>query len=73
MVDAIKKACADRLMTVSELEKLAKIPENSIYKWDKHSPSVERVARVAAVLEVTVDSLISGRKQDEERWTERRT
>ena len=63
MVEEIKKACSGRLMTIAELEKLAKIPENSIYKWDKHSPSVERVARVAIVLGVTVDSLIN-RKGD---------
>ncbi|MBE6005633.1 MAG: helix-turn-helix transcriptional regulator [Sarcina sp.] len=58
MVDKVKQACAGKGITVTELEKLAGIPDNAIYKWDKHSPSVLTVARVAKVLGVTMDSLI---------------
>lgn len=57
-VERIKQACADKGITVSELERLAGIPENAIYKWDRHSPRVQAVARVAQILGVTIESLI---------------
>lgn len=60
MVEAIKRQCHICGISIAELERLAMIPENSIYKWDKHSPSVSRVARAARVLGVTVDDLIGG-------------
>lgn len=58
MVDRIKERCRELGITVAEAEKDAEIPENSIYKWDKHDPSVRRVARVAKVLDTTIDDLI---------------
>ena len=61
LVENIRKACAERKMEVTELERAAGLPRNSIYKWDKHIPSVDRVKKVAAVLQVTVDELISRR------------
>lgn len=65
MVEAIKQQCHTCGISIAELERLAMVPENSIYKWDKHSPSVSRVARVARVLDVTVDDLIGGDEDEE--------
>ena len=61
LVDKVKEACARRGVTVTEVEKAAGLPDNAIYKWDKHSPSIDRVKRVADVLQVTVDQLIERR------------
>ena len=58
LVENIKQICAERRITVSEVEERAGLAKNSIYKWDRHSPSVKAVVRVARVLETTVDRLI---------------
>ena len=58
IVDNIRAVCADRGMTVTELEREAGISDNGIYKWKTSVPSVEKVQRVAKVLQVPVDQLI---------------
>lgn len=58
LVENIKRTCQKRGIRVSELERRAGLPLNSIYKWDKSIPSVERVKRAADVLEVTIDKLM---------------
>lgn len=64
MVERLKQICAEQGITVTELERRAGLPDNSIYKWDRHSPSVNTVAKAARVLNVTVDSLIAPDEDD---------
>ena len=66
MVERIRRACEEKGLTMAELEKRAGLPDNSIYKWDKHSPSAERVARVARALGVTTDSILFASDEDAE-------
>ncbi len=58
LYENIKKLCRRKHMTVFDLEKAAGLSYNTITRWSKHSPSIEKVRAVAAVLEVTVDELI---------------
>ena len=50
--------CEKRGITVNKLEKLAELSPGSIKHWDKHMPSVDKVYRVAEVLNTTVDYLM---------------
>ena len=73
MVELIKKLCRDRDISIKDLERETGIGTNSIYKWDKTSPSVNSVALVARYFDVSVDFLIgmeeSAMPDDEQRLT----
>ena len=58
MVSTIKKLCAERGMSLKDLEQETGIGTNSIYKWDKISPAVKSVAVVAQYFGVSVDFII---------------
>ena len=58
MLNNILKLAKQEGYTVRRIEELAGIGVNTITRWDKVSPSVEKVKRVADVLGCTVDDLI---------------
>ena len=58
LVNNIRKICAEKDLTIKDLEIRARISENGIFRWDKHPPGIEKVKRVADVLGVTVDDLL---------------
>ena len=57
LVENVKVACDRAGITVSELEKRAGLAENAVYKWDRHSPGVDKVKRAASVLGIPMDEL----------------
>lgn len=58
MVNQIKAKCKEKGLSVLRLEKAAGIGMNTIYKWDNAPPGIDKVQRVASVLECTIDDLI---------------
>lgn len=58
IVQNIKMECDKAGMTITDLEKRAGLSDNSIYKWDTNTPAVDRVYRVAKILEVPVEKLL---------------
>lgn len=58
LVSTIKRQCAEKGTNINKIEKVAGFPRGSIYKWDDHTPSIDKVNRVAVILGVTVDELI---------------
>ncbi|WP_193312180.1 helix-turn-helix domain-containing protein [Schleiferilactobacillus harbinensis] len=54
----IKDLAADRNISIAELERALNFANGSLYKWTKTSPSVEKVASVAAFFGVSVDYLL---------------
>ena len=58
----VRTAAADRRITIAELERKAGVANGTIAKWDTSAPSYEKVARVADVLELSMDFLC-GRRQ----------
>ena len=58
LVRNIKVACADQGLTITELEKAAGLADNSIYKWQTTMPGIDKVKKVAFVLQIPVDELI---------------
>ena len=59
IIKKIKKRAEQAGMTVGEVEIKASIGKQTIRRWDDHSPSIDKVARVAQVLGCTVDELIA--------------
>ena len=58
MVNRIKELCAEKGISVYKLEKMLGFSHNSVAKWDKHSPSIDKVFMVARFFGVTMDDLI---------------
>lgn len=58
MLDKIKELCREQHMSLSELERKAKLKDRTIYKWDESKPSVDKAIAVADVLGVSVVDLI---------------
>lgn len=46
----VKKACRENAISISELEDTLGFARSSIYKWDKHKPSAEKLKAVAKKL-----------------------
>ena len=57
--DAIKSICKEKGIAVSEVERQAGLARGSLYKWNESSPSVESLSKVANVLKVSINKLIS--------------
>lgn len=58
LMERIKELCEKRGMSLSALEAEAGIVKNTICRWGDNTPSVDKVAKVAAALGVTVDDLL---------------
>ncbi len=54
----IKKICDSKKISIRELECRAELGNGTISGWKTSSPTVEKLKRVADVLECTIDKLI---------------
>lgn len=59
MVATIRRLCKEHGITsMNALEAKCGLSTNTIYKWDEYKPSVDKVAKVAKELGVSVDELL---------------
>ncbi len=58
LYENIKRLCRDKHMTVFDLEVAAGLPYNTVTRWGKTSPGIDKVKKAADALEVTVDELL---------------
>lgn len=58
LLENIKKLCDEQGLNINQLEKIAGIKPRSISKWDKTMPSVDKAAKVAIALSVSIEELI---------------
>lgn len=58
MLHKIKELCEERGITIAELERMAEITPKTMAKWDETTPAVDKVARVAKALGVTIEELL---------------
>ena len=49
--------------TLTELERICGFPKSSLRKWSENIPSISKVAKVAEVLNVSLDSLYYGKEK----------
>lgn len=58
----IQNLCNDKRITIAEIEKKAGLGNGSIKKWgDGVSPSIDKVAKVANILNTTIEFLYYGK------------
>ena len=55
----IKRLCAERNISISQLEKEAGLGNGTISGWKESMPRIDSLQAVARVLKVTVDDLLS--------------
>lgn len=60
MLENIQRLCNQRNVTIAQLERDLGFGRGSIYKWDKNSPSIDKVQKVAEYFEVSTDFLLYG-------------
>lgn len=60
LVENIKSLCDMKGTSVPKLEKELGFSKGSIYNWDKNSPSIDKVQKVANYFRVSLDRVIFG-------------
>lgn len=58
LVKKIQNLCHGKDTSLPKLEKELKFGKGSIYNWDKNSPSVNKIIKVAEYFGVSIDSLL---------------
>jgi transcriptional regulator with XRE-family HTH domain len=61
LVGRIKELCTLKSIKIEELGKEIGIGEKSIYRWDKNSPSTDKLEKVADYFDVSIDYLLERR------------
>ena len=62
----VKDLVNEKKMTIAELERKLDFSQGSISKWDKQSPSSERLQKVAEYFDVSTDYLLG--RSDIPKW-----
>jgi len=65
MLHKIRELCEARGITIAELERQAGLTPTSMAKWNANMPAVDKVAKVAKVLGVTIEELLEDDPADE--------
>lgn len=60
MLERIKSECKSKKISIAELERRSDLTPNSIYRWNENVPSVDKIQKVAKILNVSIDFLING-------------
>lgn len=58
LLERIKELCNQRGISVYQLEEKIDIGRNTIYQWNKRTPSTEKIQKVANYFNVSVDYLL---------------
>lgn len=64
IVENIRALCQKANITFAFLERQLNLGNGTIRKWDKNTPSVDKLCKVADFFSVTVDYLLGRRKND---------
>jgi transcriptional regulator with XRE-family HTH domain len=64
LVENIKSLCNQHEISIPKVEKKLGFGKGAIYNWDKNSPSIDKLQKVANYFHVSVDSLITSIEKD---------
>lgn len=73
LTDRIKAECASKgIKNLTQLEQMCELSPKSIRRWDTNTPSIDKVAKVALCLDVSLDYLlgVSDIKKPAEHYTQ---
>lgn len=59
LLDIVRAKCEEKNMSIAALEKEAGIANATIRGWDKSSPRIDTLQKVAAVLGCSIDELVN--------------
>ena len=59
LLENIRRLCSKKPVSIAKLERATGIGNGTIRRWDKSSPSIENVQKVADYFGVTVNDLLS--------------
>ncbi|WP_017470665.1 helix-turn-helix domain-containing protein [Amphibacillus jilinensis] len=57
-LERVKGLCKSRGISVARLEDELNIPKNTIYQWNRISPSLDKIKAIADYFQVSVDYLL---------------
>lgn len=63
IIQNINKIIQGTQYTLTELERICEFPKSSMRKWSENIPSINKVAKVADVLNVSLDYLYYGKEK----------
>ena len=61
--DKVKDACKESNITINSLEDTLGFARGSLYKWNAHIPSVEKIMMVAKELNKPIEYFLSDEKE----------
>ena len=64
ILDQIKHLCVVHSISLSELEKRTKISNGTIARWEKSSPRIDLVLKIADYFDVSLDYLVFGEEKE---------
>lgn len=64
ILENIRRLCSKKPVSIAKLERETGIGNGTINRWDKVSPSIDNVRKVAEYFGVSVDALISDTKTE---------
>lgn len=59
MYQNIQRLCKEHNTTITALENALNFPRGSIYKWDAHRPSIDKVKAVAEFFGVQIEEVLA--------------
>jgi len=62
--DTIKEVCKEKGVSIASVEKKANLSNGTISKWNKSSPTVDKLQAVAVVLKVKIEKLLKEEEYD---------
>lgn len=65
MLKRIKSICESKGVSLRQLEQEAGLALNTISRWEKNKPSIDKVKKVADTLGVTMDELLREEEADD--------
>ena len=63
--DNISRLAREKKLTLCQIEKKAKLSKGSISKWNTVKPSIDKVLKVAAILDCNVDTFFKVKQKGE--------
>lgn len=69
IVDRIKEKGQNNNMTIASIERTTNISNGTIAKWNERTPSADNLYKVAKLLNVSMEYLLTGQEKDNDSFS----